>query len=154
KLPSLRLWRLLFSPPAPTPVSFIAGLGANFEYDLKKIIALSTLTQLGLIIRILSLGFAGLAFFHLLTHALFKALLFMCAGVVINCMKDSQDIRFIGNLSSQMLLIILNFQVDGFPLNALLICLYSSLPILMILVHFCLPILNFLTVCHCLSNAL
>ena len=45
---------------------FIAGLGANFEYDLKKIIALSTLSQLGVIIRILSLGYANLAFFHLL----------------------------------------------------------------------------------------
>lgn len=48
---------------------FIAGLGANFEFDLKKIIALSTLSQLGLIIRILSIGFYKLAFFHLLTHA-------------------------------------------------------------------------------------
>ena len=66
---------------------FIAGLGANFEYDLKKIIALSTLRQLGVIIRILSLGNANLAFFHLLRHALFKALLFICAGVVIHNIK-------------------------------------------------------------------
>lgn len=77
---------------------FIAGLGANFEFDLKKIIALSTLSQLGLIIRILAIGFAKLAFFHLLTHALFKALLFMCAGAIIHNIRDSQDIRFIGGL--------------------------------------------------------
>lgn len=77
---------------------FIAGLGANFEFDLKKIIALSTLSQLGLIIRILSLGFYKLAFFHLLTHALFKALLFICAGAVIHNIKNSQDIRDIGGL--------------------------------------------------------
>jgi len=77
---------------------FIAGLGANFEFDLKKIIALSTLRQLGLIIRTLSLGFYKLAFFHLLTHALFKALLFMCAGAVIHNIKNSQDIRDIGSL--------------------------------------------------------
>lgn len=77
---------------------FIAGLGANFEYDLKKIIALSTLSQLGVIIRILSLGYADLAFFHLLAHALFKALLFMCAGAVIHSVKDYQDIRIIGGL--------------------------------------------------------
>jgi NADH:ubiquinone oxidoreductase subunit 5 (subunit L)/multisubunit Na+/H+ antiporter MnhA subunit len=44
----------------------------------------------------------GLAFFHLLTHALFKALLFMCAGVIIHTIKDSQDIRFMGNLSIQI----------------------------------------------------
>jgi len=81
---------------------FIAGLGANFEFDLKKIIALSTLSQLGLIIRILSLGYANLAYFHLLTHALFKALLFICAGAVIHNIKDSQDIRGIGTLSSQI----------------------------------------------------
>ena len=81
---------------------FIAGLGANFEFDLKKIIALSTLSQLGLIIRILSIGFYKLAFFHLLTHALFKALLFICAGAIIHNINNSQDIRLIGGLSIQM----------------------------------------------------
>nr|UUJ36843.1 NADH dehydrogenase subunit 5 [Epeorus sp. 02 ZXM-2022a] len=81
---------------------FMAGLGANFEFDLKKIIALSTLSQLGLMMSILSLGFYKLAYFHLLTHALFKALLFMCAGAVIHNMKDSQDIRNMGSLVSQM----------------------------------------------------
>lgn len=77
---------------------FISGLGANFEFDLKKIIALSTLSQLGLIIRILALGSYKLAFFHLLTHALFKALLFMCAGNIIHNLRNCQDIRFIGGL--------------------------------------------------------
>lgn len=77
---------------------FIAGLGANFEYDLKKIIALSTLSQLGLIIRILALGELDLALFHLLTHALFKATLFICAGCIIHNLNDCQDIRFIGGL--------------------------------------------------------
>ena len=77
---------------------FIAGIGANFEFDLKKIIALSTLSQLGLIIRILAIGYAKLAFFHLLIHALFKALLFICAGSVIHRINNSQDVRFIGNL--------------------------------------------------------
>jgi NADH-ubiquinone oxidoreductase chain 5 len=55
---------------------FMAGLGANFEHDLRKIIALSTLSQLGLMIGAVLVGFVSLAFFHLLTHALFKALLF------------------------------------------------------------------------------
>jgi NADH-ubiquinone oxidoreductase chain 5 len=81
---------------------FIAGLGANFEYDLKKIIALSTLRQLGLIMRILSIGFYKLAFFHLLTHALFKALLFICAGSIIHNIKNRQDIRNIGRLINQI----------------------------------------------------
>nr|AVN67841.1 NADH dehydrogenase subunit 5 [Ergaula capucina] len=102
---------------------FMAGVGANFEYDLKKIIALSTLSQLGLMMSILSMGMASLAFFHLLTHALFKALLFMCAGVVIHNMKNCQDIRYMGNLSFQMpftcsCLMISNFALCGMPFLA------------------------------------
>nr|YP_010263836.1 NADH dehydrogenase subunit 5 [Neogonodactylus bredini]UGW52168.1 NADH dehydrogenase subunit 5 [Neogonodactylus bredini] len=81
---------------------FMAGLGANFEYDLKKIIALSTLSQLGVMMSILGFGLPDLAFFHLLSHALFKALLFMCAGVVIHSAKDYQDIRMMGGLSKFM----------------------------------------------------
>nr|YP_010895061.1 NADH dehydrogenase subunit 5 [Criorhina nigriventris]WJW73587.1 NADH dehydrogenase subunit 5 [Criorhina nigriventris] len=81
---------------------FMSGLGANFEFDLKKIIALSTLSQLGLMMMILSLGFYKLAFFHLLTHALFKALLFMCAGAIIHNMNNSQDLRLMGGLSMYM----------------------------------------------------
>ena len=86
-------------------------------------IALSTLSQLGLIMRILSISFPKLAYFHLLTHALFKALLFMCAGVVINSIKDSQDIRFMGNIYFQITLtstclIISNFALCGIPFLA------------------------------------
>nr|YP_009349981.1 NADH dehydrogenase subunit 5 [Homogryllacris anelytra]AQM40155.1 NADH dehydrogenase subunit 5 [Homogryllacris anelytra] len=81
---------------------FMAGIGANFEFDLKKIIALSTLSQLGLMMSILSVGFYKLAFFHLLTHALFKALLFMCAGAIIHNMSNSQDIRGMGAMCNQM----------------------------------------------------
>nr|WCB98301.1 NADH dehydrogenase subunit 5 [Dacus longicornis] len=81
---------------------FMAGLGANFEFDLKKIIALSTLSQLGLMMSILAMGFYKLAFFHLLTHALFKALLFMCAGAIIHNMGNSQDIRLMGGLGIYM----------------------------------------------------
>nr|YP_010895308.1 NADH dehydrogenase subunit 5 [Verrallia virginica]WJW73899.1 NADH dehydrogenase subunit 5 [Verrallia virginica] len=81
---------------------FMSGLGANFEFDLKKIIALSTLSQLGLMMSILSMGFLKLAFFHLLSHALFKALLFMCAGSIIHNMNNNQDIRYMGGLSIHM----------------------------------------------------
>jgi NADH-ubiquinone oxidoreductase chain 5 len=70
---------------------FLAGVRAFYEYDLKKIIALSTLSQLGLIIMILSLGLKELAFFHLLSHALFKSMLFLCAGVYIHSISGIQD---------------------------------------------------------------
>lgn len=95
---------------------FIAGLGANFEFDLKKIIALSTLRQLGLIIRILSIGFFKLAFFHLLTHALFKALLFICAGAIIHNINNSQDIRLIGGLRIHIPLTSACFNVSNLAL--------------------------------------
>nr|YP_009164774.1 NADH dehydrogenase subunit 5 [Nevromus exterior]AKA94252.1 NADH dehydrogenase subunit 5 [Nevromus exterior] len=81
---------------------FMAGVGANFEFDLKKIIALSTLSQLGLMMSILSMGLPILAYFHLLTHALFKALLFMCAGAVIHNVGNNQDIRFMGGIVNQL----------------------------------------------------
>nr|ALO77670.1 NADH deshydrogenase subunit 5 [Formicomus sp. FOR01] len=81
---------------------FMSGLGANFEFDLKKIIALSTLSQLGLMMSILALGSWKLAFFHLLTHALFKALLFMCAGNIIHNLSNCQDIRYMGGLVNSM----------------------------------------------------
>lgn len=99
---------------------FIAGITANYEFDLKKIIALSTLSQLGLIMSILSIGFPKLAFFHLLTHAIFKALLFMCAGVIIHIIIDIQDIRFIGGLRkyvplTSLCLNISNLSLCGIP---------------------------------------
>nr|AML26671.1 NADH dehydrogenase subunit 5 [Ptiliidae sp. BMNH 1274726] len=99
---------------------FMAGLGANFEFDLKKIIALSTLSQLGLMMSILFLGSYKLAFYHLLTHALFKALLFMCAGSFIHSFYDMQDIRYMGNIYKYMpftssMFMIANFSLCGFP---------------------------------------
>nr|ANJ70248.1 NADH dehydrogenase subunit 5 [Hydroporus discretus] len=95
---------------------FMAGLAANFEFDLKKIIALSTLSQLGLMMSILSLGNYKLAFFHLLTHAMFKALLFMCAGCIIHNLKDIQDIRYMGNLMVHMPLTCISMNISNLAL--------------------------------------
>nr|YP_009441845.1 NADH dehydrogenase subunit 5 [Ips sexdentatus]AOY39598.1 NADH dehydrogenase subunit 5 [Ips sexdentatus] len=100
---------------------FMAGLAANFEYDLKKIIALSTLSQLGLMMTILSLGGTDLAFMHLLIHALFKALLFMCAGAIIHNFGNNQDIRMMGGLAilnlplTSACMNISNFALCGLP---------------------------------------
>nr|YP_009469078.1 NADH dehydrogenase subunit 5 [Penion sulcatus]AVC55638.1 NADH dehydrogenase subunit 5 [Penion sulcatus]AXF46441.1 NADH dehydrogenase subunit 5 [Penion sulcatus] len=79
----------------------MAGIGANYENDLKKIIALSTLSQLGVMMMSLGLGMPYLALFHLYTHALFKALLFLCAGMFIHNSSNTQDIRHMGLLFSQ-----------------------------------------------------
>ena len=98
----------------------IARIRANLEYDLKKIIALSTLRQLGIIIVILSLGNPELAFFHLLIHAIFKALLFICAGLIIHLLRNIQDIRFIGRICLKIPLlrryfILANLSLCGLP---------------------------------------
>lgn len=76
----------------------LAGLSARFEYDLKKVIALSTLSQLGVIMLILSVQARRVCVFHLTTHALFKALMFLCAGAVIHFSGGIQDSRFFSGL--------------------------------------------------------
>merc|ERR1712110_1119276 len=65
----------------------IAGITAIVEIDIKKVIALSTLRQLGIIIIILGIGNPVLSFFHLISHAFFKAILFICAGLTIHIIK-------------------------------------------------------------------
>lgn len=103
-----------------TVTIFLSGLVANFEYDIKKIIALSTLRQLGVIIFSISLGLYSLAFFHLVIHALFKALLFLCAGVLIHGVGGTQDIRICGGLVQSFPLIgvcinLANLSLCGLP---------------------------------------
>lgn len=102
---------------------FMAGGMAMIENDLKKIIALSTLSQLGLMIIILRIGYEILAFYHLLTHAIFKSMLFMCAGIIIHSINDNQDIRLFGNLNEIMPFTMIRFLVSrlalrGFPFLA------------------------------------
>nr|UZA61125.1 NADH dehydrogenase subunit 5 [Graptomyza sp.] len=139
---------------------FMSGLGANFEFDLKKIIALSTLSQLGLMMMILSMGFYKLAFFHLLTHALFKALLFMCAGAIIHNMNNFQDLRLMGGLSIYMPLTsscfnVANLALCGMPFLAGfyskdLILEISSLSVLNLFIYFLFFFSTGLTVCYSL----
>nr|YP_009472954.1 NADH dehydrogenase subunit 5 [Dalsira scabrata]AST10183.1 NADH dehydrogenase subunit 5 [Dalsira scabrata] len=99
---------------------FMSGLSANFEYDLKKIIALSTLSQLGLMMSSLFMGFYIMSYYHLLVHAFFKSLMFLCAGLIIHCMSDNQDIRFMGHLINSIPITcscfcISNLCLCGFP---------------------------------------
>ena len=98
----------------------IAGMTAIIEIDIKKIIALSTLRQLGIMMLILGSGNPILSFFHLISHAFFKAMLFMCAGIIIHNIKDYQDIRKMGlrffNLNfSISIIIIANIRLCGLP---------------------------------------
>merc|ERR1712126_399004 len=98
----------------------MAGITAMIEIDIKKVIALSTLRQLGVIIIILGIGNPILSFFHLISHAFFKAILFMCAGIIIHNIKDYQDIRKIGYRFFNMhfsisIIMIANISLCGLP---------------------------------------
>nr|AUJ22084.1 NADH dehydrogenase subunit 5 [Tettigades chilensis] len=98
----------------------MSGIGANFEFDLSKIIALSTLSQLGIMMTILMFGYPMLSFFHLIIHALFSASLFLCAGMIIHGFSNNQDIRMMGCLCYQMpmtmtMLNIANLSLCGIP---------------------------------------
>lgn len=81
--------------------TLIAGLIAIVSNDLKKIIALSTMSQLGLMIVAIGLSNYNASIYHLFTHAMFKALLFMSAGSIIHSIvTESQDIRTFGGLTN------------------------------------------------------
>nr|YP_009400263.1 NADH dehydrogenase subunit 5 [Meitanaphis flavogallis]ARW70257.1 NADH dehydrogenase subunit 5 [Meitanaphis flavogallis] len=77
---------------------FMSGLNAIFEFDLKKIIAFSTLSQMSFMFMILCMGKVEMCFFYLLMHALFKSMMFLSAGVLILNMNNNQDIRKMGGL--------------------------------------------------------
>lgn len=74
----------------------LGGLLAIIEYDLKKVIAFSTLSQLGLLVFILRFGELNICFFHLLSHAIFKSFLFIICGIFISLRFGIQDGRLIG----------------------------------------------------------
>jgi len=106
-----------------TVTIFMAGLVALYEIDIKKIIALSTLSQLGVIIIITGIGVPLLGFYHLLAHAYFKAMLFMCAGTLIHSIKDYQDVRVMGQGLSTMpftlgVLTAANLRLCGLPFTS------------------------------------
>ena len=80
----------------------LAGLVALVQTDIKRVIAYSTMSQIGYMFVGVGLGAYGVGMFHLMTHAFFKALLFMAAGVVIHALAGEQDIRKMGGLGREL----------------------------------------------------
>ena len=98
----------------------LAGVRALREIDAKKIVALSTLRQLGIMIITLGIGWHKVSFFHLLSHAFFKALLFIVVGNIIHLSRRYQDLRKIScqslvRLESSLIGSIRNFRLIGLP---------------------------------------
>jgi len=97
---------------APRVLELAAGLGAAtllmaalialVQTDIKKVIAYSTMSQIGYMFVAAGLGAYGNAMFHLMTHAFFKALLFLAAGLVIHALAGEQDIRKMGGVGRVM----------------------------------------------------
>ncbi|MFW5883448.1 MAG: NADH-quinone oxidoreductase subunit L [Verrucomicrobiota bacterium] len=94
-----------------TAMAVYAGVVAYGQSDIKRILAYSTLSQLGYMAAAFGLGMPGLALFHLATHAFFKALLFLAAGSVIHGCHHEQDIFKMGGLLKKMPLTALTFAI-------------------------------------------
>ena len=95
----------VLSPSVQSIVLVLGGATALFaastaiaQHDIKKIIAYSTTSQLGLMVSSVGIGQPILAFFHICTHAFFKAMLFLCSGRIIHRLRDEQDLRKMGGL--------------------------------------------------------
>jgi NADH-quinone oxidoreductase subunit L len=98
-----------------------AALIAIAQNDIKRILAYSTVSQLGYMMAGLGMGGVAVGMFHLITHAFFKSLLFMGAGSVIHGCHEEQDIRRMGGLKSDMLVTFVTYAIGmlalcGFPL--------------------------------------
>jgi len=99
--------------------AFFMGLLAITQYDLKRVIAYSTISQLGYMAVALGASSYNAAIFHLITHAFFKALLFLAAGSVIIGMHHEQDMRKMGGLARYMPVTYLTFVVGALALSAI-----------------------------------
>lgn len=111
-------------------ITAISGsVAALFQFDIKKILAYSTMSQLGLMITAIGIGAVDAAFFHLITHAFFKACLFLSAGSIIHALHqaearshrelDVQDIRNMGGLRTKMPVTFFTLLISGASLSGI-----------------------------------
>ena len=118
----------LAAPVAMNTVAWVGGITAIFsatialsQFDIKRTLAYSTCSQLGYMVMALGLGAYSASLFHLMTHAFFKAMLFLCSGSVIIGTHHQQDMRNMGGLKKYMPITSLTcligvLAISGFPL--------------------------------------
>lgn len=103
--------------------SLLAALAALSQTDIKKLLAYSTISQLGFMMMAAGTGNTSVALFHLITHAFFKAALFLLAGNVIHALhsstSDAQDMRTMGGLYKKMPVTFVLYIISGFSLAGL-----------------------------------
>lgn len=90
-----------------------------FQNDIKKVLAYSTVSQLGYMFMGLGVMAYSSSFFHVMTHAFFKALLFLGAGSVIHAMSDEQDIRFMGGLRKKLPVTFITFLIATIAISGI-----------------------------------
>ncbi|MFA7658200.1 MAG: NADH-quinone oxidoreductase subunit L [Candidatus Gastranaerophilaceae bacterium] len=100
--------------------ALICAYFAITQNDLKRILAYSTNSQLGLMFLALGAGAYTGGLFHLVTHAYFKSMLFLCSGIVIHSVLDQQDIRFMGGLRKHLPLTAICYLIGCFSISGLL----------------------------------
>jgi NADH-quinone oxidoreductase subunit L len=97
--------------------SLVAATIALTQNDIKKVLAYSTVSQLGYMVMSLGVGAYAFAFFHLITHAFFKACLFLGSGSVIHSMHHEQDIRNMGGLKKKMPITYYSFLISTLAIS-------------------------------------
>ena len=119
---SVRIFVMLTAPAMLTIAvigaftAFISATIAVTQNDIKKVLAYSTVSQLGYMVMSVGVGAYAFAFFHLVTHAMFKAELFLGSGSVIHAMHHEQDIRHMGGLRKKLPYTYYTFLVASFAL--------------------------------------
>jgi NADH-quinone oxidoreductase subunit L len=96
--------------------ALVAAFYAMRQNDIKKVLAYSTVSQLGFMFVALGVGAYTAAMFHLMTHAFFKALLFLGSGSVIHAMSGEQDMRFMGGLKDKIKITHITFLIGTFAI--------------------------------------
>nr|AAS07954.1 NADH-quinone oxidoreductase, L subunit [uncultured marine bacterium 463] len=116
----------LLAPPTMEAVAWIglatlliAGFTALAQNDIKRILAYSTISQIGYMFLALGVGAFASGIFHLMTHAFFKALLFLAAGAVIHCLHHEHNIFRMGGLRTRLPIVFLSFFIGSAALAAL-----------------------------------
>ncbi|MDZ4170155.1 MAG: NADH-quinone oxidoreductase subunit L [Coriobacteriia bacterium] len=133
---ALTPWVLELTLAIGLATALMGGLLACVQHDVKKVLAYSTISQLGFMFIALGAGSAEIALFHLTTHAFFKSLLFLGAGVIIHSAK-TQDMRLMGGLGRRMPLTAGAFTIGTFALAGIfpLSGFFSKDEIVAVLVH-------------------